>query len=63
MRPYYPCTWLSFVIRKMKKITHGSLLRKVLSTVPKVVFFKITDRYVVYPFSKYEDNSNIINLG
>ena len=63
MRPYYPCTWLSFVIIKMKKITHGSLLMKIISTVPKALFFKITDRYVVYLFSKYEDNSIIINLG
>ena len=29
----------------MKKITNGSFLMKITFTVPKVLFFKTTDRY------------------
>ena len=29
---------------------------KIVSTVPKVLFFKTTDLYIVYLFSDYEDN-------
>ena len=29
----------------MKKIRNGSLLMKIISTVPKVLFFKTTDPY------------------
>ena len=29
---------------------------KIISTVPKVLFFKTTDLYIVYLFSDYEDN-------
>ena len=29
---------------------------KLLSTVPKVLFFKTTDLYTVYLFSEYADN-------
>ena len=36
---------------------------KILSTVPKLLFFKTTDLYTVQLFSEYADNLNIINLG
>ena len=29
---------------------------KIISTVPKVLFFKTTDMYTVYLFSEYADN-------
>ena len=29
---------------------------KIISTVPKVLFFKAADLYTVYLFSEYEDN-------
>ena len=29
---------------------------KIISTVPKVLFFKTTDIYTVYLFSEYTDN-------
>ena len=40
----------------MKKIRNESLLMKIVFTVPKVLFFKTTDLYTVYFFSKYADN-------
>ena len=45
---------------KNKKL---KLLMKILSTVPKLLFFKTTDLYTVQLFSEYADNLNIINLG
>ena len=56
MKTYYPCTWLSFVNQKNEKIRNWSLLMKIISTVPKVLFFKTTDLYTVYLFSEYADN-------
>ena len=56
METYYPCTWLSFVNQKNEKIRNWSLLMKIISTVPKVLFFKTTDLYTVYLFSEYADN-------
>ena len=35
---------------------------KIISAVPKVLFFKITDLYTVYLFSEYAEKLNIINL-
>ena len=29
---------------------------EIISTVPKVIFFKATDLYAVYLFSEYTDN-------
>ena len=40
----------------MKKKRNWSLLIKVVSTVPKVLFLKITDLYTVYLFSEYADD-------
>ena len=58
MEPYYPSTWPSFVNQKNEKKNkkNWSLLLKVISTVPKVLFFKTTDMYTVYLFSEYADN-------
>ena len=56
METYYPCTWISFVNQKNEKIRNWSLLMKIISTVPKVLFFKTTDLYTVYLFSEYADN-------
>ena len=39
----------------MKKIRNGSLLMKIITTVPKVLFFKTADWYTVYLFSEYPD--------
>ena len=36
---------------------------KIVSTDPKLLFFKITNLYTVFLFSEYADNQNIINLG
>ena len=36
---------------------------KITSAVPKVLFFKTTDLYIVHPFYEYGDKSNIIILG
>ena len=36
---------------------------KIISTVAKVLFFKTADVYIVYLFSEYANNWNIINLG
>ena len=35
---------------------------KIIFTVPKVLFFKATYLYTVYPFSEYAENENMINL-
>ena len=35
---------------------------KIISTVPKLLFFKTIDLYAVYLFSEYTDNKNIITL-
>ena len=54
---YYPCTWLTLVNQKSeKKNRNWILLMKIVSTVPKVLFFKTTDLYMVYLFSQYADN-------
>ena len=55
---YYPCTWLTLVNQKSekKKKRNWILLMKIVSTVPKVLFFKTTDLYMVYLFSQYADN-------
>ena len=47
MEPYYPCTWLSFVNQKNEKIRNWSLLMKIISTVPKLLFFKTTDLHTI----------------
>ena len=52
-----------FCNHKNEKNNTWKFVNENISTVPKALFFKITDRYVVYLFSKYEDNSIIINLG
>ena len=46
METYYPCTWLSFVNQKNEKIRN--LLMKIISALPKQLFFKTTDVYTVY---------------
>ena len=59
METYYPCTWLSFVNQKDEKKNKKKLkylLMKIISTVPKLLFFKTTDLYTVYLFSEYADN-------
>ena len=56
METYYPCTWISFVNQKNEKIRNWSLLMKIISTVPKLLFFKTTDLYTVYLLSEYPDN-------
>ena len=59
METYYPCTWLSFVNQKDEKKRKKKLkylLMKIISTVPKLLFFKTTDLYTVYLFSEYADN-------
>ena len=56
MEPYYPCTWLSFRNHKNEKKKRNSLLMKIISTVPKVLFFKTTDLYTVYILSESADN-------
>ena len=38
----------------MKKLRNWSLLIKIISTVPKVLFFKTNDLDTVYLFSEYE---------
>ena len=53
METYYSCTWLSFINQSNKKIRNWSLLMKIVSTVPKLLFFKTTDLYTVYLFSEY----------
>ena len=63
MEPYYQCTWINVVNQKNEKIGNLSLLMKIISTVPKVLFFKITYLYTVYPFSEYAENENMISLG
>ena len=58
METYYPCTWLSFVNQKDEKKNKKKLkylLMKIISTVPKLLFFKTTDLYTVYLFSEYAD--------
>ena len=55
METYYPCTWLSFVNQKNeknKKLKY--LLMKIVSTVSKLLFFKISVLYTVYLFSEYK---------
>ena len=47
---------------KWKK-RNWSLLMKIISTVPKLLFFKTADLYTAYLFSEYADKYNIINLG
>ena len=47
METYYPCTWLSFVNQKNEKIRNWSLLMKIISTVPKLLFFKTTDLHTI----------------
>ena len=44
-----------FVNQKNEKIRNLSLLMKIISTVPKLLFFKTTDLYTVYLFSQYAD--------
>ena len=59
METYYPCTWLSFVNQKDEKKNKKKLkylLMKIISTVPKLLFFKTTDLYTVYLFSEYAGN-------
>ena len=56
MELYYPCTWLNFVNQKNEKKRNWSLLMKIISPAPKVLFFKTTDLYSVYLFSEYVDN-------
>ena len=63
MGTYYTCTWLSFVNQKNEKKRNWSLLMKIISTVPKLLFFKTADLYTAYLFSEYADKYNIINLG
>ena len=43
----------SFVNQKNEKIRNWSLLMKIISTAPKLVFFKTNDQYTVYLFSEY----------
>ena len=40
----------------MKKIRDWSLLMNIISTVPMLLFSKITDLYTLYLFSEYADN-------
>ena len=47
---------------KLKKNKKLKFVNKIISTVPKVYFFKTTDQYTVHLFSEYADNENI-NLG
>ena len=56
METYYPGSWLSFENQKKEKLGNWSLLIKIISTVPKLLFFKTTDLYTVYLFSEYADN-------
>ena len=42
--------------KKNKKIRNWSLLIKVISTVPKLLFSKRTDLYTVNLFFEYADN-------
>ena len=64
METYFPCscTWLSFVNQKNEKNKNLKFVNENYATVPKLLFFKTTDLYVVYLFSEYADNQNIINL-
>ena len=41
---------------KWKKIRNGSLLMQIISTVPKVLFFKTTDLYTLYLFFQYAED-------
>ena len=45
---------------KKKKL---KFVNEIISTVPKLLFFKTADLYTVYLFSEYADKYNIINLG
>ena len=63
METYCPCSWLSFVNQNSGKVKNWSLLTKVLSTIPKLSFFKTTDLYTVYLFSEHADNYDTIKLG
>ena len=56
METYFPCTWLTFVNQKNEKIRNGSLLIKIISAVPKLLFFKTTDLCTVHIFSEYANN-------
>ena len=56
MKPYYSCTWLSFVNQKNEKKRSWCLFMKIISTVPKVLFFETAYLYTVYLFSEYADN-------
>ena len=48
METYCPCTWLSSVNQKNEKIKNWSLLMKIISTVPQLLFFRTTDQmYIV----------------
>ena len=47
MERYYPCTWLSFANQKNEKIRNRNLLLNIISTVPKLLFFKTTDLYTI----------------
>ena len=38
MESYYPWTWMSFVNQKNEKTRNWSLLMKIISTVPKIIF-------------------------
>ena len=57
MERYYPWTWISFVNQKNEKKKELKFVTEnYISIVPKLLFFKTTDLYTVYLFSKYADN-------
>ena len=60
MELYCPCTLLNFLNQKnkikKKKKRNWSLLMKIISTGPNVLFFKTTDLYTVYLFAEYVVN-------
>ena len=54
---YYPSIHLTKFQKSEKwKNKNWNLLMKIISTVPKLLFFKTADLYTVYLFSEYADN-------
>ena len=48
MKSHFSYTWLSLVNQKNEKIRNWSLLLKIISTVPNLLFFKTTNYYYLF---------------
>ena len=57
MKTYYPCTWISFVNKKIEKNKKLKfVIENYIYCSLATIIFETTDLYTIQLFSKYADN-------